>query len=423
MKTALAIIASLSLNALMGVMLLRGWSHPLSDHPTDLEETAPSISETDQTKTVDDKPQESPAIALPRPFDWSQLHVESWTTYRDDLRSIGCPNATIRNILRPLIRRHFAEQRRKLFTPWISHFWELGCPPRSDWAQLQASANAISRQERDALQELTKGGDGTTLSNALNPEVDSQLAFLSEDKREQVRDILKQIEIDRLNQRRLARRNGGPNFEWQSKAADDLESRKESQLATILTPEELDQLKLRQSDLASIRELDSVDLSEDEIAKIIRIREKTQGTPAATASAMESALTEEEKEIEKLLGLERARQLKLAEDPDYQRAREVATYLGDPDQKAVQLLAIQSQFADMGESMAVPPDGETPPTPEELNSAREAIRKSLLDQVTQLTGSPESAALWEYLNKDWLEEHFKAPDDPDPWDDPPDSKP
>jgi hypothetical protein len=419
MKTAFAILASLSLNALLGVMLLRGWSHPLSDHPTDLAETAPSTSETDQTKTVDDKPLESPAIALPRPFDWSQLHIESWTTYRDDLRSIGCPNATIRNILRPLIRRHFAERRRKLFTPWIPHFWELGCPPRSDWAQLQASANTISRQERDALQELTKGGNGSTLSNVLNPEVDSQLAFLSEDKREQVRDILKQIEIDRRNQRRLAIRNRGPNFEWQSKAADEFESRKESQLATILTPEELEQLKLRQSDHASLRELDSVDLSEDEVAKIIRIREKAQGKPSPDASAP----TEDEQEIEKLLGPERARQLKLAEDPDYQRAREVAAYLGDPDQKAIQLLAIQSQFADMGERMALPPDGEMPPTPEELNSAREAIRKSLLDQVTQLTGDPKAAALWEYLNKDWLDEHFKAPDEPDPWDDPPDSNP
>ncbi len=419
MKTAFAIVASLSLNALLGLMLLRGWSHSLSEHPTDLSETAPSISEADQPQTVDQKPAESPAIALPRPFDWSQLHTESWTTYRDDLRSIGCPNATIRNILRPLIRRHFAEQRRKLFTPWIPHFWELGCPPRSDWAQLQASANAISRQERDALKDLTKGGDGTTLSNTLNPEVDSQLAFLSEDKREQVRDILKQIEIDRLDQRRLAIRNGGPNFEWQSKVADEFESRKESQLATILTPEELEQLKLRQSDRASLRELDSVDLSEDEVAKIIRIRENAHGKPSPDASAP----TEEEQEIEKLLGPERARQLKLAEDPDYQRAREVAAYLGDPDQKAIQLLAIQSQFVDMGERMAVPPDGGTPPTPEELNSAREAVRKGLLDQVTQLTGDPKAAALWEYLNKDWLDEHFKAPDEPDPWDDPPDSKP
>jgi hypothetical protein len=423
MKSQVAILASLSLNVLLGVLLLGGWTRTNSDGPTDPAEPAASTAEIDRPETVDEKPSAPPVIPLPRPFDWSQLHTDSWTAYRDDLRSIGCPNATIRNILRPLIRRHFAEQRRKLFTPWIPHFWELGCPPRADWSRLQASADAIDRLERAALREFTKGGDVTTLSPALSPELDSQLAFLSDDKREQVRDILNQFKVERLNQWRLAFGRTAQTTNPQPISPEDLESQKEGRLATILSPEELDQLKLRQSNHASIRELDSVDLTEDEVAKIIRIQEKAQENPPETASAMASARTDEEKEIEKLLGPERARQLKLAEDPDYPRAREVAAYLGDPDQKAIQLLAIQSQFADMGERMAVPPDGGTPPTPEELDSAREAIRKSLLEQVAQWAGSPETAALWEYLNKDWLDEHFKAPDEPDPWDDPPDLKP
>ncbi len=418
MKTSLGILFSLTLSVLLGAMLLRGWTRPQSDGPSEPVEPAASLPERDHPHVVDEKPFESPVVALPRPFDWSQLHTESWTAYRDDLRSIGCPNATIRHILRPLIHRHFTEQRRRLLTPWASHFWELACPPRTDWNRLQASVDAIARQERDALKELTKGSAGASPFNALNPELDSQLAFLSEDKREQVRDILKQIVIDRLNQWRLASRKGATTSELQPIPPDDLESRKEGQLAAILTPEELDQLKLRQSNHASLRDLDSVDLSEDEVAKLIRIREKAQGNPPLAASAP----TEEEQEIEKLLGPERAQQLKLAEDRDYQRAREVAAALSDPDQKAVQLLALQSQFADMGEHLATPPpDGGVPPTAEELQSAREAIRKSLLDQVTRLTGSPEAAALWEYLNKDWLDEHFKAPDEPDPWEDPPHS--
>ena len=423
MKSEVAILAALSLNVLLGVLLLGGWPQPHSDGPTDPAEPAASTTEIDRPETVDEKPSAPPVTTLPPPFDWSQLHTDSWTAYRDDLRSIGCPNATIRNILRPIIRRHFTEQRRKLFTPWTPHFWELGCPPRVDWSRLQASADAIDRQERAALREFTKGGDVTTLSPALNPQLDSQLAFLPDDKREQVRDILNQFELERLNQRRLAFGRTVPTPNLQPISPEDLESQKEGRLATILTPEELDQFKLRQSDHASIRELDSVDLTEDEITKIIRIRERAQGNPPETASAMDSALTDEEKAIEKLLGPERARQWKLAEDPDYQRARVVAAHLGDPDQKAVQLMTLQSQFADMGEHLAIPPDGGNPPTAEELNSARDAVRKNLLEQVTQLTGSPESAALWEYLNKDWFEEHFKTLDEPDPWEDPPDSKP
>lgn len=261
------------------------------------------------------------------------------------------------------------------------------------------------------MRDLLKGSRDVSPRNfssrGYNLELDSQMAFLPADRQEQVRDILRQYGL----QLRERRRNVD--------SVVNLELVKAEQFAAILTPDELDQLKLRQSKEATLRELDSIDLSEDEVAKIIRIRETA---PPDTGEP--SSSTDEDQKIEELLGSKRAEQLKLAEDPDYQRNREVVAQLSDPEQKAVQLLAIQSQFANLMEQLGnPPPDGGMPPTAEFLQAQRESIRKSFRDQIIQLTGTEQTADLWEVVNKGWLADHFKAPDMPDPWDDPTVPKP
>ena len=411
MNMSIRILASLFLNAVLLLAVLQEWS---KHRPIRLSETnAPQAaqSESAHSNAAAAQALEAPSPMVPQPFHWSQLRTESWTTYRDDLLSIGCPKSTVREILLPLILRHFSEKRRTLLSPWVSHFWELASPPRSDWKQLQMALNAIGKQERDAMRDLLKGSRDVPPRNfssrGSNLELDSQLAFLPDEKQEQIRDILRQYRFQSQERRR--------NVD----SVVDLELVKAEQLAAILTPDELDQLKLRQSKEATLRELDSIDLSEEEVAKIIRIRE---AAPPDTGEP--SSSTDEDQKIEELLGSERARQLKLAEDPDYQRNREVVAQLSDPEQKAAQLLAIQSQFANLIEQLGnPPPDGGMPPTTESPQAQLESIRKSLRDQIIQLTGTPESADLWEVVNKGWLNDHFKAPGRPDPWDDPADPKP
>ncbi len=63
--------------------------------------------------------------AASMPFDWSQVESEDFLAYANNLRGIGCPEATVRDILTAEINDLFVHRRQDLFRPFQSQIWDL----------------------------------------------------------------------------------------------------------------------------------------------------------------------------------------------------------------------------------------------------------------------------------------------------------
>ena len=411
MKPSRLILSSLGLNALLVAVYMHGRA-PLVKGIAERESVPTPESPTSDNSTGEKTNGSQEVPAAHAPFEWSQLHTDQWFTYRDDLRAIGCPDPTIRDILQPLVHQAFIDKRRTLTAPWIPRFWELVVPPKSTWVRLNQSLEALDGEDRRTLDQLMGGlaeeEGNSSLAGRLGDETASLLASLTPEHRLQVQEILAQqmdTQISISQQKNLSP-------EEQAKSMEDLEASTKQKIDEILSPEEAEQYHLRTSNYASLREIDSVDLTEEEIAQIIRLRE--QNGRSARADDESAALAE-------ILGPERAKELQLAEDPNFQRLYEMTSGSENGAEKAKALFALQAQLEEMAQTIHAEPAARNATSVQEL-SAMEARQKDALQEwisgkAREILGEDDSVALWQHLQKDLLEGALSA-DSMAPWDEP-----
>lgn len=411
MKRSRLLLSSLGLNALLVAVYLHGRFSVVTD-TADRAGFPPPDSTPDGNSTGEKRNGLQIDQAADSPFEWSQLHTDQWYAYRDDLRAIGCPDQTIRDILQPLVHQAFIDKRRTLTAPWMPRFWELVIPPKSTWVRLNQSLEALEEEEKQTLEQLLGGlsEDGGNLQsqNHFNDETEAQLASLTPEHRSQVEDILAQCmeAIHSINQQ--------PSLspEERAKWLENLETATKQKIDEVLGPEEAEQYHLRTSNYASLREIDSVDLTEKEMAQIIQLREQISRGDRAT---------DESATLAEILGPERAKDLQLAEDPDFQRLYELTSGSEKGMEKAKALFALQAQLEEMAQTIHAEPAARNATSAQQL-SAMEARQKDTLQEwisgkARDILGDDDSVALWQHLQKDRLEGALIT-DSMAPWDEP-----
>ncbi len=411
MKLSRLILASLGLNALLVAVYLHGRSATVKDTADRADSSAP-VSTTDGDSKGDKTNGLQEAQAAHSPFEWSQLHTDPWQAYRDDLRAIGCPDQTIRDILQPLVHQAFIDKRRTLTAPWIPRFWELVVPPKSTWVRLNQSLEALDEEEKQTLEQLLGGlsedsGEQGSQSH-FNDGTAAQLAALTPEHRSQVEEILAQ-QMEAINsisqQQNLSPEERGKWLEY-------LETATQQKIDEILSPEEAEQYHLRTSNYASLREIDSVDLTEKEMAQIIQLREQISRGDRAT---------DESATLAEILGPERAKELQLAEGTDFQRLYELTSGSDNGAEKAKALIALQAQLEEMAQTIHAEPAARNATSARQL-SAMETRQKDTLQEwisgkARDILGDDDSVALWQHLQKDRLEGALRA-ESIAPWDEP-----
>lgn len=345
------------------------------------------------------------------PFDWSQLRQQPLSAFRDDLREIGCPISTIRDLLEPLVAREYNEKRRSAVEPGINRFWELACPPGKGMIALRERIDSLNQEESSALAELFQGVPEPSApdesGNAGNPNFDNQLEFLPSEMADRVRAareafILQCNEVPAGGEEREAR-------------IRELQDAFQAQLASFLSAEELAEFKLRQSNFSNLRDLTDVDLSPEEVAKIIRLRESLSDESAENPNVNDRL--DEREELEKLLGPERTKQLLLAEEPDYQAIHEAASQTPDPTGTALRLWEVRSRYSQMANQLLsgeIATDGSPPLDDEARQDLLKTLQQELENEYSRVLGNKDNVELLKYLQKEWLDTTFtRTP--PDPW--------
>lgn len=294
-------LLSIALNIFLLGMACRRTEPQPGDSPE--RAVAPPLTESNQTPRTPSLPTNAGAISIrvTDQFHWSRMESTNFSEYIANLRSIGCPPDTIRDLIGAEIDRLFAPRLARLATEAVEHKYWQGHQPLK--GVLRRKLDLLQAEKRRLL--LTLLGDERTPPSEWLPSTieeladQAQFAFLHPDKQGLVRGIVQKYE-------RLLHWPERPHATVRSDP-ETMRQREERRqdLARVLTPEELHEFDLRDSNTAeSVRsQFGMLDLTEEQYRQLFALRRayENEHGPVADYSDPEkvSRRTEARRELER----------------------------------------------------------------------------------------------------------------------------
>jgi hypothetical protein len=166
MKTWPVIGFSLLLNAILAAAIILSIKTTAPPAPATPVAAVPAFSPIPSAPPAES----SPSAGLP--FQWNRISSDNLKIYRDNLRAIGCPELTVREIIRAVINENFGSRRRDILDSFQDKYWDRVLHgeqvrrqwlPRTEWG-LALTSLAAERQQQisDVLgpDALTTGPGG-----------------------------------------------------------------------------------------------------------------------------------------------------------------------------------------------------------------------------------------------------------------------
>src|ERR1022692_435727 len=194
MKPKQLLFASICLN-----LILAGWVMLLLGTRTRQPTGAPTATASPETAASSAQPRGA-VKAAPRPaeasrvapFDWRQVESGDYLQYIANLRAIGCPEKTIKDIIVADVNDLFASRMAAVTQTNQYQYWRRETVSRS--AEQEKQLQEIYGQKRELLRTLGVAADdftdllGETFRDTME-ERNLELAFLPEFKRQQVNQV------------------------------------------------------------------------------------------------------------------------------------------------------------------------------------------------------------------------------------------
>lgn len=201
-----------------------------------------------------------------KPFDWRLVESEDYRKYIANLRAIGCPEETIRDIVMGDLKKLFEMRARELKRSAKRHeYWR---PDGSPFDPETMQKLKELTKERQAACKALIGVDmpGSLSEVSLQDQIDHHLAFVPEDKLKRFSEAFleynrKRAEAEEGNDKEQVRRL---REEWQSA------------LSVLFTPEERLEVDLRLSPTTAymLAHLGDFGATEQEFPDIFRLRKR-----------------------------------------------------------------------------------------------------------------------------------------------------
>jgi LysM repeat protein len=328
-------------------------------------------------------------------LSWSHVESPDYAVYVANLRNIGCPEQTIRDIIIADVNALYAKRRAtEIITPQ-QEWWRT--EPDPEVIKLASSKLVALDTERRAL--LTKllgpdweGGDLASLPRPTHPGIaldGSILGVLSTDTKQAVANISSHAE-ERMQAYLDSVRAAGKEPDPAEMARLRQDTR--TQLAAVLTPAQLEEYLLRYSQTANnlrtdLGRLRYFNATPDEFRAIFRATDSIDqqiqmlGSSIDPITATQRASLEQQRDaaLRLALGADRYQQYQKLQDPLYRQAMAAAVQAGDPS----------SADALYGINLAAQSDSNAISSSSNLSDSQKAIaQKQLeLDQLKAATAA------------------------------------
>jgi hypothetical protein len=325
-------------------------------------------------------------VSATNDFRWAQLESEDYRDYIARLRSIGCPEQTIRDLVIADVDKMFAPRMQasgvgpremKYWQPVEQELWDGTAEQAA-----QRQQRAVDYEKREVIRQLL-GVDLIGERLRVQGQVDyhgQRLGFLPEDKRAQVRSVLDQF-ADKERELMEEQIDNGDGF----LATGDLariRQQKEAALAPLLTPEEREQYDLWFSDSAT-RVRDSVfgmDATEEEFLKLYKLQ-KNFDAKSGSAENQES-LIQFYQQAREVLGEARYGEWMRAQDPEYREIARVTSRFQLPTTVAAELYSYKQPIEEERAKVEADPNL----TPNQKEAAYRAIAEETKKIYQQALG-------------------------------------
>jgi hypothetical protein len=284
-------------------------------------------------------------------FVWSQIESEDYPTYIANLRAIGCPEPTIRDIIVAEVTQHFARRRATEVITGAQQWWRFEPDPEVAWAAINHVRTL--EDERRALLTSLLGPDWESADYPM-PSIETLAPLdgpILGELPAETRLAVQQIEHAALERHEdyLAAQETA-ELEPDPLELARLRRQTRTELAEVLEPEALEEYLLRFSHEAAElrRNLRAFDPSPDEFRALFhaldpleqKIVQLGSDTDPVTVSHRQTIQQEMDRIVQQLLPPERIEQYQLSQDPLYQQARDIARRAGAPPEQILPLTAI-----------------------------------------------------------------------------------
>ena len=311
MNAKALLLLSLVINVALGVVLLR---------PTPAEPPAPAAP-TARPRTLT----QVVTTTIAQKFDWNAVESADYKKYIANLRAIGCPEETIRDIITADVNKLYDAKRKELAGPKKKfEFWKpgmmMGAPADPERTEKE---RALNKEKRLLLTDLLGSApeDKPDLLAGVSSQLDAMFDFLPTDKRTKVMEVMQ----DMQTKLQKVMKNGAPDPEDMRKLMKD----SEAAIAAVLTPEELLDYNLRFSMTATMMRMNLAGFEPTE-TEFLDLYKKKKAYDDEFGGAFGAPLNLKGEEQEKQKAAEKAldeavkAQLGQTRYDDYKRAQDYA---------------------------------------------------------------------------------------------------
>jgi|GEM_PF-247607 len=331
------LVLSLVINIVVGLKWYQGSQRAVIP----VEETSNTTLNQpgEEKKTEPDTPEPAAAPKAPSTtFDWQLVESDDYRDYIANLRSIGCPEETIRDIIKADVDKLYKSKSKELqpetepFEYWkTGNSWMAAMQPNSESMQAQSDLN---KEKRNVLKTL--------LGEDYEPETSWMQSMVAFDPFERMLDsipsnkrasIMEIYQTFAVKQAELAQ--GGTMDQEDMKAMADLQRERNAELAGLLSPEEFRDFELRMSETSMMlrSQMNGFQPTKEEFEQIFDLKKVMDGEFGSYGMAMtnsedreryQSAQQTFEDGVKSVLGEERYGDYKMSQDYTYQGIKKTA---------------------------------------------------------------------------------------------------
>ncbi len=323
MKSSKALVVSLLVNILaLGALAALGLRSPET-------ESDPAPASAPPAPAPREKPQSEPAPETPavtEAFHWSQVESEDYREYVANLRRIGCPEQTIRDIITADIGNLYTGRHAEILAANRTEtpYWKPRKSASRSGSSISAKLKELTNERRQLLQQILGDPPPKPSVTAAAASASSRYSYIAPEKRSDLSSVIGKYTT--LEREVLTAANGRLQPEDREKITQ-LRTEKRNELSQLLSPTEMtDWLARHHSSARRLREdLIAFQPSENEFKQIVSLQsgfEDQFGTYVSSTDKEKlnrsvAAKREMEAELQSILGEQRFQEYKLSQDYKY----------------------------------------------------------------------------------------------------------